>query len=174
MWPLLAGAIIGKQDPAKAIFGNNEFGSEAGANVSPETGQNVSNQQTAARSFRSNLPGYVQGQANIDAEGTANEARADDKSINASSSKRGLLYSGLNQGAKAQNRSNLASGLMRRREQMNAAAEKAAQGYDMQGANAGLGMASLQQQAANQQYAGDKAGSKQNVGLIGGFLNGIG
>lgn len=160
------------------LFGNNDYGSQGvtstgGAGPSGATQTNATNQQNAATSFRANLPGYINTQSGIDAENTSKQAQSGDFSINAANSKRGLLYSGINEGEKSANRSNLASGLMNRRAQLNSQGQQMASAYDTQAANAGIGMAQMQQNANNQIYQGNKAGSNQTPGLIGGILNGI-
>jgi hypothetical protein len=156
------------------LFGNNQFGSQTTPQVSPDTVANVAAQQSAAANYGlSGMTGDINAQmTGLNAQ-AQNQSLQDDRSINAANSKRGLLYSGLNEAQKVQNKSNLAQGLAQRRAALNQQGVQNAVNYSTQAANAGLNMANIQEAAANQQYQGNVAGSKQNPGFLGGFLNGF-
>ena len=112
-------------DVWNGFTGSNDFGSQVMGNtsVSPQTSQNVAAQQAGARAFRGNMPSYVQDQSNMAGEQAANQALSGDKALNADSSKRVLLYSGLNEGAKSANRSGIANALMQRSSDINTNAQ---------------------------------------------------
>lgn len=152
----------------------SDFGAQGGIALQPQTTANADAQGNTANAFMMNRQSYVNDAANMDNESAGNQALSGDRQINASSSKKGLLYSGLNEGAKGQNRSNIAAGLMQRRAAINAQM-LAQQNQDLsQGANAAMGVAGLQQTNAEQVYGGNKAGSQASPGFLGGLLGGFG
>lgn len=156
------------------LFGDdNRAGSAYGAGPSFETVENARNMHRNASLYRQNLPHYVQDASNLNEEQAANEAYNQDKQINASMNNRGLLFSGLNQGAKQGNRSAIASALMRKRAGLNKSAEDTAFGMENDAAGAGLSVANLYQQGANQRYRGDLGSAQQDPGLLGGFIEGF-
>jgi hypothetical protein len=145
----------------------NNFGSQAAAQISPDAITNVQNQQAAANAFSQNLPSYIQSQNQMSQESASNYNLSSNKAIQASASKKGLLYSGLNQGAQAQNSANIANQQAQNVANNNAQGQTLNSMYQNQAAQSGMQLAGLQQQAAYQQYAGNLAGNQQNKGLLG-------
>ena len=141
-------------------------------NISAETYANRDAAQNQAKAFRQNLPYYQTEAGNLMAEQAANEAQAADQQIKSNANNRGLLYSGLRQGAQGQARNSIASGLARRRAQSNKSLEDAAFGMETNAAGVGMNVADLERQRENQRYRAARGAEQQDPGILGGFLKG--
>lgn len=91
-----------------------------------------------AKRFRENLPGYKDDQYNQVEKAGAIQMRENDDTIAKSSNQRGLLFSGLRQGAQASSRASIASTLAKQRAEINQEAEDLARSYESASANIGL------------------------------------
>lgn len=141
--------------------------------ISGQTYDNVSQIQGNAQDFRKNMQSYANNASNSMSEQAAGQAQGGDRQIRANASKRGLLYSGLEQGAEAQNRSNISQALMARRAKLNSDLENQAFQNDTNAAGAGLDLANLEASRQKQQFDADKEYQKQNPGLIGGLMGAL-
>lgn len=157
------------------IFGpdDDEVAGSA-ANISPETYENRDAYLEAARQYNQNLPSYINQASDVMQEQAANEAYNQDKQIKANASNRGLLYSGLREGAESQSRSNIATSLANRRSQLNQQGMKSGFDTNVGAAGIGLDVADLERRKEDQRYRAMRAAQEQDPGLLGGFMSGLG
>lgn len=171
--PWTAGPMGVQQLEGDFVSGGKNAADYSGQ-VSQDTLNNVSGLQNLAKQYRKNVPAY---EAAADAqmqEQASNQDFQNDQQLKSKAANRGLLYSGILQGAQNQARGNMASALMNKRAKVNSQIESNAYGLEQQAAGVGLSMADLQRQAANQKYEANYKTSQQNPGLLGGFMQGFG
>lgn len=134
----------------------------------------ASNLEQASQDFRKNLPGYKQKSGDVAWEQAANQLQGQSKDINKNASKRGLLYSGIQQGAQHGAQGAMGSALAQRRSAINKAADEEAQRYEVGAAEAGLNQTALEQQTFNRLYGNAQTAEAQRFDLLRGLFGAAG
>lgn len=123
-----------------------------GYQIGPESQGLLNQQQTAAKQFRSGLPAYEQ-QQYLGAENNARRNLANKMSgITGNYASRGLLYSGLKQGAQSQAGSDTASQLAQQRMGINTGALDMANQMENQAIQSGMQTQAMKQQLKDDEY----------------------
>jgi hypothetical protein len=145
--------------------------------------QNDASRQIADE-FRSQIPSYAQDQYSLAMAQTANDLKGQQKALNKQASSRGLLYSGLRQGAASDLQGQAASGLSAQREAINRALTKQSDQLDMESMrDAGIvsayelkrkmleDSAKRGEMLSNSQMVGSALGAAGSIagGLLGGY-----
>lgn len=162
-----------------AVSGGGDNGGGGGnvPQVDPRLKAIAAEQDKAAEDFKNNLPAYKNEQYNMAADTMKRGLAGDLKGIDQAANGRGLLYSGLRQGSRAQTQMGLAGNLSQAKADVNQAAEDQARQLEMNAIGTGMGMLNANmgnQQLAYQQALNKYAAQQAQKGAIGGMLGSIG
>ena len=147
---------------------------QGGANIAEQAAagnQEAQQQQqkavTNAQDFRANLPNYEQDQQNTATDSAKAKLANTMSGIDSSANSRGLLYSGLKQGAEANAAGGYASDLAATKANINQNAESAAEGMENAAVGQGLNQQQIMQQQNDAAYQQALAAQQQKFGMLG-------
>lgn len=157
-------------------FGPGNSGNVSGQIQGVSPGQLQTNQQLQAlyNQFQQQKPSMAQDLQSNASEQAAQNSMQNDQGIRAGASQRGLLYSGIREGAQAQNASNTASGLAQSRAGINQNLYEAGNKMGQQVYNAGMSVADQEFQREQSRYNLALTAAGQRANVIGGLLGGAG
>ncbi len=140
---------------------------------------NIRDQQLKqATDFRNNLGNYKQAQGTAATDNARRSLASDLSGVTASTNKRGLLYSGLRQGAEAGERAKVGAALNQRQYDIGQSADTQANALDAKALQSGMSVQGLQQgrenEISNRMQTIDQQKQKARNGLIGGVMQGVG
>lgn len=145
------------------------------APIDPRLQSLVDQQNQQAQSFQQNLPTYEQDQYSVASGNMKQQAANQGQNITDAANNRGLLYSGLNQGAQQQNLGNLSVGLANTKAGIAQNAQNQSNQMNMQAAQSSQGLLDAQDQWSQANYQGQLNAYNQkinNIGAVGGLLGG--
>lgn len=141
--------------------GANEGKSDMPPPVDPRLAQMRDQQLQQAKSFRTELPTYKDSQFNAAADASRRALAGEVAGVRRSANSRGLLYSGLRQGAEAAASGNAAAALAKRRVAINQESNDRADALDNQALQSGLAIQGLEQNRLDTAY--DRALGRQKA-----------
>lgn len=144
--------------------------------IDPRLGALRDQQLNQAKDFRAGLPQYQENQFNAAADASRRQLAGDISGVRKSANQRGMLYSGLRQGAEAAAGGNAAAALAKRRVAINQESGERADALDNQALQSGMAVQQLEQKRLDTAYerALDRQKQKQaGLGSIAGGFGGI-
>lgn len=127
-----------------------------------------------ATDFRSNLPGYQEKSLGVQQDSLRRDLAKNLAGVDRSSNRRGLLYSGLREGGRAQAIGGYGSALAQRRAGINDASEQMASGMEDRAIQADIQRVGLENQGNQSAYQAALARREGNNAGMAGLMGGIG
>ena len=144
--------------------------------IDPRLQALVDQQNQQAQSFQANLPTYEQDQYSLSSSQQKNQAQQQSQNITANANQRGLLYSGINTGAQAQNQGALSTNLAATKGAINQNAQNQSTQLNATAAQGSQGLLNIENQNAQSNYQAQMNiynQKMQGIGQLGQMAGGL-